>query len=769
MVHPWFQQALLGLKALKTHSSKRLLFAYCWILLFVLTGQSLLANHIIGGQITYQCLGFVKNDPTTNARTYRITLKVYRDCAINNPGFDSQPGFVDATVTIHGGGSSQSFTLAKPDTVGVKPVSGSCLLAPPSICVQEATYTFDVNLDIIAQSYFVTYQRCCRNLTITNIDDPSNVGATFTVEITPDAQNSCNKSPQFKNFPPTILCAGTKFSLDQAGTDADGDSLAYAFCTPFTGGGRMDGPCPNCATPDPDLPPPYFPVPFKNTFSLDFPLGKTATFNIDAKTGLLTGIPLLQGQYAVGFCISEYRKGKLLSVVRRDFQLNVATCQKILDAKIKSDSIAPNGDFFVRSCTSTLLDLVNASLGNDQIKSYKWEFNINGAVRTFNTKDVKVDFAQPGSYTGNLILNPGTVCTDTASIAVRISPTLDARFAAVYDSCATGAVQFKDQSSSQGGTITRWNWNFGDAATSVQTSPSHQFTLAGNYKTKLQVFDALGCTDTFTRQINYFPIPPLVDVRPSLLQGCTPLAVNFAAPFAANFGNAPYKLTWDFGDGSSANILTPSHTYAKAGSFTPSISLLAPNGCNRASIAGTPIVVTNSPQAKFIFAPEKINSQKPDVTFTDQSIDAVKWSWNFGGAGVSSEQNPMFNFPQVGKVRVKLQVANNAGCIDTTTQELNIESIIAFYVPNVFSPNGDNINDEFRGLGNILGVSNFRMAIYDRWGSLIYLTENPTAAWNGKLGNAGSDANEGVYLYKVSFKKLDGQLELLQGTVTLVR
>lgn len=769
MIHSSFQQSLLGLKVLKTHSSKGILFAYCWILLFVLAGQSLLANHIVGGQITYQCLGFVKNDPSSNARTYRITLKVYRDCAKGNPGFDSQPGFPAATVTIYGGRTSQSFTLDRPDTIGVKPTSGSCLVAPPNICLQEATYNFDVDLDIIANSYFVTYQRCCRNSTITNINNPTNVGATFTVEITPEAQNSCNKSPQFTNFPPAILCAGTQFSFDQAGKDADGDSLAYAFCTPFTGGGAPDGTCAACATPDPDLPPPYNTVPFKGSFSQDFPLGRNATFNIDAKSGLLTGIPQLQGQYVVGFCISEYRKGKLLSVVRRDFQLNVATCQKILDAKIKSDSIAPNGDFFVKSCTGTLLDLVNASLGNDQIKTYKWEFNINGAVRTFDTKDVKVDFNKPGNYTGNLILNPGTVCTDTANIAVRISPTLDARFVAVYDSCATGAVQFNDQSSSQGGTITRWNWNFGDAATSVQTSPSHQFNLAGNYKTKLQVVDALGCTDTFVRQINYFPIPPLIDVRPNSLQGCTPLVVNFAAPFAANFGNAPYKLTWDFGDGSSGSVLTPAHTYAKAGSYRPSLKILAPNGCTRASIAGSPIQVASSPQAKFTFAPEKINSQKPDVTFTDQSVDAVKWSWNFGGAGVSSDQNPMFTFPQVGRVKVKLQVANTAGCTDTTTQELNIESIIAFYVPNVFSPNGDNINDEFRGLGNILGVSNFKMAIYDRWGSLIYLTENPTAAWNGKLGNGGSDANEGVYLYKISFKKLDGQLELLQGTVTLVR
>jgi gliding motility-associated-like protein len=769
MIHSWFKKARAGAKVLKTHSSKRLLFVSYWILFFMATALQLHANHIVGGQITYRCVGYVKNDPTTNARAYKITLKVYRDCARGNPGFDSQSNQPTASVTIYGGTTIQSFLLDQPDTVGIRATSGSCLVAPPNICLQEATYTFDANLDIINKSYFVSYQRCCRNNTITNLIRPELVGATFTVEITPEAQLGCNSSPVFKNFPPSILCAGIPFSIDQAGTDADADSLAYAFCTPYTGGGSVNGICATCTSPDPDLPPPYNVVPFKGTFTQNFPLGQNANFKIDPKTGIISGIPQLQGQYVVGFCISEYRNGKLLSVVRRDFQFNVGSCQKTLDARIKTDSIAADGSFFVKSCTSTIIDLVNTSLGNDQIKTFKWEFNINGATQIFSTKDIKVDFAQPGNYTGQLILNPGTICTDTAALTIRISPTLKARFSAVYDSCATGAIQFKDLSSSQGGTLSRWSWTFGDAALSTQASPSHQYNLAGNYKAKLQVADVLGCTDTFARQINYFPIPVLLDIKPSITQGCTPLAVNFAAPFAAVYGSPPYKLSWNFGDGTSGSILNPSHTYVRAGSFTPSLSLTAPNGCSRVAVGATPIVVSGSPQAKFIYAPQTITSQKPEVTFTDQSVDAQKWSWNFGGTGTSTDQNPLYTFPQVGKIKIKLQVTNAVGCIDTITQEINIQSIVAFYIPNVFSPNDDNINDEFRGLGPILGISNFKMAIYDRWGNLIYLTENSTASWNGKQGNSGSDAVEGVYLYKISFIKQDGQSEFLQGTVTLVR
>ena len=187
-------------------------------------------------------------------------------------------------------------------------------------CVERGVYKFTETLPNSPESYVITYSRCCRNNTILNIFNPESTGATYTIELTPFAQQTCNNSPTFNFFPEIVICSGEPLISDASATDLEGDQLQYSFCSPFLGGGLAGSNgsgsafALNGVAPNPDAAPPYNDVRYVvPTFSAQFPLGGEPRVSIDPNTGLITGTPLVNGQFVVGVCVEEFRNGVLLS------------------------------------------------------------------------------------------------------------------------------------------------------------------------------------------------------------------------------------------------------------------------------------------------------------------------------------------------------------------------------------------------------------------------------------------------------------------------
>jgi gliding motility-associated-like protein len=736
-------------------------------LAFCVGPSQLEAAHLIGGEITYVCNG---------NNSYTFTMKIYRDCAGGGAEFDgagSAP--FPATVTIYNGNTIfDILSLGGPVITDVEAnLSNPCLIVPPSVCVEEGIYTFTLNLPPSSQSYHIVYQRCCRNNTISNLIDPGSVGATYYVELTPLAQQTCNSSPTFNNQPPIVICSGEPIDFDFSATDPDGDDLEYVFCAPFTGGGTntTNPEIPTGVAPDPDLPPPFLEVPFLfPTYSGANPMGGNPQVTINPNTGLITGVPQFTGQYVVGVCVIERNSsGQILSILRRDFQFNVANCEPTVVADIQEDEIINGDDFLIVSCGENTVDFINESFQVAFINEVVWEFNIGGNTETYTTFDATVTFPGEGSYQGRLLLNPGTTCGDTADIFVDIYPEIVADFEYAYDTCDYGPVNFTDLSFSGAGpnTITDWNWSFADGNSSTQTDPTHLYEVPGNFPVSLTVEDINGCVDVSIQNLPFFPVPDLLVIAPDEVVACEPATIffnNLSVPI-----DSTYDIVWDFGDGTTGTGVSPTHEYQNEGIYTVSIAVTSPIGCFTDTVFFDLIEVLPSPTAGFSFTPGQLSNLEPTLFITDESLEAQSWNYDLGATGKSFDPNPVFTFPDTGLQVIRQIVTHESGCTDTLERIVDVVPIVTYFLPNAFSPNGDGVNDGYRGEGIMEGARDFRFQVWNRYGEVIFETNDPYEPWNGRKGNVGALAPEGVYIVYVNYVTPRGQPVKLTGYATLIR
>ena len=732
-------------------------------------------KHIIGGDIQYECLG---------GGRYKITMKIYRDCrpqedAAPLDGNPSDPAG-GAFVTLYQGNTRYTAlsTLTVP-LLGQSIIAAPdypCLIPPENLCVEEGIYEFEVTFPEwpSSESYHIVYQRCCRNNTISNILAPGDNGATYTIEITPEAQAVCNNSPVFKEFPPTVICVNNDINFDHSARDVDGDSLVYSFCFPLKGGGIAGGPddplgdafsC-NGVRPRPVCAPGFQRIVFKNPYRFDAPMAGDPIVQIDPVTGLITGSPQLIGQFVMAVCVEEYRDGELIGQISRDFQFNVADCDPTVFARVQSDAVVGDREFVINSCGNNTILFENDSELQQFIDTYHWLFDINGNVTEINTRDAEVTFPGVGTYEGVMIVNRGLDCGDTANIFVNLFPSINVDFEFDYDTCLAGPTSFTDLSSTGAEEIVSWDWKFGEGGTSNLQHPSYTYPVPGAHEIVLTAEDNNACIDSQVHTIQYFPVPALIIVEPSNFVGCSPGVVTFnnlSVPI-----DSTYDISWDFGDGNFGSAISPTHTFEGAGIFSVSVQITSPIGCFTEAAFPNWIEIKESPISSFGFSPEEPTNFNPQVKFTNFSSNHIGQQWIFGDVGRSNEDHPNFTFPDTGQYEVALIAVHENGCRDTSFQIIDVIPRVTYHMPNAFTPNADGRNDVFIGTGFTDGMVDFEMTIWSRWGELLYLTQDPHDAWNGSKNNAGKVLPPGVYVYQVKYRDPRGDAVEFRGFATLI-
>lgn len=284
--------------------------------------------------------------------------------------------------------------------------------------------------------------------------------------------------------------------------------------------------------------------------------------------------------------------------------------------------------------------------------------------------------------------------------------------------------------------------------------------------------DGISIIDTLS--VDALPYPT-VSVVPDKPNGCLPLCVEFTDATIVQSGNI-VRWYWDFGDSAFSFLQNPQHCYQKAGEYSVILKIVSSNGCEIANQFYNLITAYSNPIADFFFSPQKTLISDPTVYFTDQSVQAQQWNWNFGDTkdvSGSNLQNPSHTFSDTAFHCVTLIVSNDYGCVDTAVHCLFISPFVidsieyAFYVPNSFSPNNDLINDTFGGKG--IGIIKFDLNIFNRWGNLIFHSQDIDFPWDGKMSGKKENAQEDVYLYQIKITDQFQKEHNYLGHLTLIR
>lgn len=266
------------------------------------------------------------------------------------------------------------------------------------------------------------------------------------------------------------------------------------------------------------------------------------------------------------------------------------------------------------------------------------------------------------------------------------------------------------------------------------------------------------CSDSAEFTLNVIPSPEAAFFQSSLI-GCAPLTVNFleTSTDATNY-------VWNFGDGSPvSNIQNPQHDFSDPGEYTVSFVALGEGACADSAEAVL-VQVVDGPEAEFSSDPDypaELYLPVSNVQFLNLSERASDYVWNFGDGNQNEEVSPAHLFQQEGEFYVTLTAISPEGCADTVVHGPYFILTPTLFIPNVFSPNADDINDEFQV--DYAGSQPYLMQVFDRWGVMLFETKNKNQGWPG-IDSNNQEVPSGAYFYRVTV----GEKEYT-GDVTLVR
>ena len=462
-------------------------------------------------------------------------------------------------------------------------------------------------------------------------------------------------------------------------------------------------------------------------------------------------------------------------------------------------------------CTGDSVILNAENIGS----TYLWNDNSTAQTLTVN---------QTGTYWVTATIND---CTDSDTIHISFqSPQIN--FTDSASGCSPLIVNFTPTTNDS---IYSWNWDFGDGNTSSSQEGNNTYLTNGSFDVSLTVTDSLGCETSLLKPnyITTFPTPVIdlgIDVTlcanetyildalnqgadylwnnnsieqsitvtqsgtywvTAFINGCSDtdtITINFNSPTIdfsdSTFGCAPLTVdftpitndsitnwTWDFGDSSTSNESNPSHVFENQGSYSVSLTVSDDYGCEASTQKTDYITVYPSVNATFNYTQNAQFTENQDVIFTDESSgNPINWSWYINQNNVNNNSSFSYNFETVGNYVVQLYVENEFGCTDSITSVIQIEAPGFIYVPNAFTPDGDQMNNIFKAEG--VEINTFNLLIFNRWGELIFESNNIDYGWNGNY--MGKNAPTGVYTWKIVYNtNNDDTNQELIGHVTLLR
>ncbi len=287
--------------------------------------------------------------------------------------------------------------------------------------------------------------------------------------------------------------------------------------------------------------------------------------------------------------------------------------------------------------------------------------------------------------------------------------------------------------------------------TGTQFSPGDTITSTQT----LYLYDATGTLPNCSNQQTVNIVingAPVINFTASVTSGCAPLTVTFTN---TTVGGTLNNCTWDFGPISQSNACTSfTYTYQNAGVYDVSLSGTSSSGCSVNLTLLDLIEVFPVPTAAFTLTPAITDIFDTTCVLTNQSTGADSYLWDFQDGTTSTSTDEIHLFPATPNAgyNITLIASTIHGCTDTVVHLFTVVDVILFYIPNTFTPDGDEYNNTFMPIyASGVDPYGFNMQIFNRWGEIVFETNDMTIGWDGTYG--GVLVPDGSYVWTLEFKE----------------
>lgn len=416
----------------------------------------------------------------------------------------------------------------------------------------------------------------------------------------------------------------------------------------------------------------------------------------------------------------------------------------------------------VTICVGQSATLNASAVGGHPLGGYTFDWTAPAFTGASNTVSPIVTT----TYTVTATDTAGCVSQSPQTVTVTVNPPLGVVPSANVSICPGASTILSAMPSGGNGTYT-YNWMPGAGSGST-------FTVSPAATTTYTITITDGCTTlpaTGTITVTVLPVPTVL-FTPSQTSGCEPTCITFTDG-STLAGGTITGWNWNFGNGTTQSVAAPAPVCFNAGNYDITLTVTSNGGCTSTSTINNMITIYPQPVAQFIFGPQPTTTENPTINFTDLSVDATSWSWDFGDptnpyeSNTSNLTNPTHTYADTGTYCVTLTVQSPGGCPNVTINCLHIDPEYTFYIPNGFTPNGDDLNAVFAPKGQ--NIEEFTMRIYDRWGNLTFRSTSLNEGWNGKVQGKSEIAQQDVYVYIIEVKDNLGKRHKYTGTVTIVK
>ncbi|PSR04883.1 MAG: hypothetical protein BRD50_02570 [Bacteroidetes bacterium SW_11_45_7] len=411
-------------------------------------------------------------------------------------------------------------------------------------------------------------------------------------------------------------------------------------------------------------------------------------------------------------------------------------------------------------CDGTPVNFTNTSTIKGGNMSYIWDFGDGDSSMMENPT---YEYDTFGTYTVTLTAISDSGCVGKFTDEVEVYPEPKAAFQA-DNVCDGKPVEFNNNSSIPVG-VNNYNWDFDDGDGSVANEPDHLYDAPGTYNVTLVATSDNGCTDSVTSSVRVYPVPEAGFEVDNVCDGDT---VVFNDTSSILSGSLSYHWDFDYQPSLAPDTINtsteanPTWVYDEPGFYRVYQNVTSDKGC-----------VDTARNNLYVHALPEIDAGKDTtISYGYSTVLEAESNRNDNNADFFWEPNESLSSPMVLQptaqpfedTEYQITVTDSNGCVSKDEVFVKVVKDYVFDVNNAFSPNGDGVNDEFV-VGNARNYDDFEIRIYNRWGNLVYQSDNYQNDWDGTSSN-GEELPDGTYYYVIRF---DGSDKLFKGSVSILR